>query len=238
MSSYRVDIFNEQKDLARNASQIIASHIDLVLDQRDRAQVALCGGSTPAETYCLLGEEHLPWDRVDVFLGDERWVHADDQSSNQGMLQRTLLSRDPGSKAKFHPTPTLELGSPEKSAEKFESLIKQICIGEPPVFDLIVLGLGDDGHTASLFPGTKAVEVKDSFVTVGSGKGQHRITLTAPVLSAARKVIFLVSGALKQIPLKRLIDEGELPERTPAKLVQPYTEILVLADKAAALLLE
>ena len=139
MNIYKLEKSKNLEDLAKRTAETIASYIDLALSQKDRCQIALSGGKTPALAYSLLGKEHLPWDRVDLFLGDERWVHANDQSSNQGMLQRTLLSRDPGSKAKFHPTPTLELGSPEKSAEKFESLIKQICIGEPQVFDLIVL---------------------------------------------------------------------------------------------------
>jgi 6-phosphogluconolactonase len=98
----------------------------------------------------------------------------------------------------------------------------------------MLLGLGDDGHTASLFPGTPATAVRDQAVTIGAGKGLERITLTAPVLSAARQVIFLVSGASKRQALQRLLDPAESPDRTPAKLVSPQTTVLVLTDAEAA----
>ena len=102
----------------------------------------------------------------------------------------------------------------------------------------MLLGLGDDGHTASLFPGTAAPTVVDRYVTLGEGKGLPRVTLTAPTLSAARQVIFLVSGSGKVQALRRLLDPLEAPERTPAKLVRPSGEVLILADKAAAAGLE
>ena len=235
MSSYRIETTPSTQDLARRAAEHIGAAIDLALDQRDRAQIALSGGTTPALAYALLGQEHLPWDRVDVFLGDERWVAADDDSSNARMLRNTLMKTDqPGARACFHPVPTVELPSPEASAEAFAELVLSVCEGQPPVFDFMLLGLGDDGHTASLFPGTEAPSVQDRWTTIGRGKGLERITLTAPVLSAARQVVFLVSGDAKRQALGRLIDPAESPERTPAKLVRPGSEILVLADQAAS----
>jgi 6-phosphogluconolactonase len=113
-------------------------------------------------------------------------------------------------------------------------LLIQLCGGEPPTLDVVLLGLGEDGHTASLFPGTSAPLVRDRWVTTGEGKGLPRITLTAPALSAARSVIFLVSGAGKRQALERLLDPQESPERTPARLVSPRSEVLILADAAAA----
>ncbi len=234
MTSYKLKKVSDVKSLAVVASQIIASHIALALDEKERAQISLSGGSTPYETYKLLAKEHLPWDRVDLFLGDERWVDPGHESSNALMLSRTLLSSGPGANSRFHPVPTVKFPSPEESADAFSDLLSEICPGEPPVFDLILLGLGDDGHTASLFPQSESLLVKDRWVTVGYGKGLERISLTAPVLSAARQVIFLVSGESKQNALKRLLDPSESFLRTPARLVQPNSEVLILADESAA----
>lgn len=234
MTRYRIERATDAQDLARRASQTIASQIDLALGERDRCQMALSGGSTPGKAYALLGQERLPWERVDVVLGDERWVSADDDSSNARMVRGTLMAQPPGSKAIFHPVPTVELDSAEASSAVFADLVQRICPGTPPIFDVMVLGLGDDGHTASLFPGTEAPGVTDVWATVGRGKGLDRISLTAPVLSAARKVIFLVAGAGKQEALRRLIDPSESAERTPARLVQPAKDVLILADQDAA----
>ncbi len=234
MTSYRIEKAIDQNDLARKASQLIASLIDLALEERERAQIALSGGSSPQATYRLLGKEHLPWNRVDVCLGDERWVDQSDKASNSGMLNRTLLASRPGSSCRFHATPTIECSNPKESAIAFSNTLNQICSGKPPVFDLILLGLGDDGHTASLFPYSEALNIKDLWVTCCQANGHDRITLTSPVLSAARKVIFLVSGSSKQVALKRLINPNESIIRTPAKLVQPESEILILADADAA----
>lgn len=233
MTSYRLVIAPDAADLARQTAEVLASRIDLALAERDRAQIALAGGTTPRAAYAHLGGEHLPWDRVDVCLGDERWVSADDPQSNARLLKESLLADGPGSQAAFHPVPT-HLPSPELGAEHYAALIVQLCGGEPPAFDVVLLGLGDDGHTASLFPGTAAPLVRDRWVTTGEGKGLPRVTLTAPVLSAARQVILLVSGSGKRQALERLLDPAEPVERTPARLVQPRGDVLILADAAAA----
>ena len=237
MTTYKVERAVDKTHLAQKACQVIASHIDLVLGERDRAQVAFSGGSTPSETYRLLSQEHLPWDRVDLFLGDERWVDQEDKASNAGMTHRTLLASGPGAACKFHAIPTIQCPNPQESAEAFSQLLTKLCLGKPPIFDLILLGLGDDGHTASLFPESDSLKVNDCWATVGTAKGQERVTLTAPVLSAARKVVFLVSGSSKQIALQRLMDPYEPSSRTPARLVQPNSEILILADDEASSLI-
>jgi len=231
--NYRLEVAVDATQLARRAAERIATAIALSLDERDRCQIALAGGSTPARAYEQLGREHLPWERVDVLLGDERWVAPSDAASNARLLAETLLAQEPAARARFHPVPT-QLATPEASALAYEAMVRQLCAGDPPVFDLVLLGLGDDGHTASLFPGTPAAAVQDRAVTVGAGKGMERITLTAPVLSAARQVVFLVSGAAKGQALSRLLDVDESPERTPAKRVKPAGSVLVLADTAAA----
>ena len=211
----------ECQQLARARAERIATAIDLALDQRDRAQIALSGGTTPEAAYRVLDQERLPWNRVDVVLGDERWVPADDPASNALMLRRTLMAR-------VALAPTLAFTRCPRSwtvrrtgQRPMPSYVRVLCPGDPPMFDVMLLGLGDDGHTASLFPGTRATEERQRLVTVGAGKGLERITLTAPVLSAARRVIFLVSGAGKAEALQRLLDPMEPPQRTPARLVQP-----------------
>ena len=234
MSTYRLQVCETPADLARQCAEQIASAIDQALGQRDRAQIAVAGGETPQAAYTRLAQQHLPWDRVDILLGDERWVPTDDPSSNARMLRQTLLAAgEPGASARFHPVPT-HLADPVAGAAAFASLLETLCPGTPPQLDLVLLGLGDDGHTASLFPGTAAPGVIDRWTTIGEGKGLPRVTLTAPVLSAARKVLFLVSGAGKRQALMRLLDANEDPARTPACLVQPASEVLVLADRAAA----
>ncbi len=237
MVEFKIKIANDQEKLAELTTQIISNEIRSVLAKKDRFQLSLSGGSTPRKAYSLLREENVPWHRVDVLLGDERWVSSSDESSNALMLQSTLLASGPGREACFHPVPTTELNTPEDSAKEFSKIINKVCEGTPPIFDLILLGLGDDGHTASLFPGTSALNEKKELATVGRGKGQARITLTAKVLSAASKVIFLVSGESKQVSLKRLLDPFEPFERTPAKLVAPISDVLILSDKAAAKLI-
>ncbi|MDI9407598.1 MAG: 6-phosphogluconolactonase, partial [Chitinophagaceae bacterium] len=138
-----------------------------------------------------------------------------------------------GGQARFHPVPT-QCESPQASVLAYEQYVRQLCPGDPPSFDVMLLGLGDDGHTASLFPGTAATRERERAVTIGAGKGLERISLTAPVLSAARQVIFLVSGTAKREALRRLLDPAESPDRTPARLVQPRSPVLVLADAEAA----
>ena len=230
---YQLEISPSQEQLAQRAAELLASQLRLALAERDRVLLALAGGTTPAAAYRLLGQAQLAWERVDVLLGDERWVGPEDPSSNARMLQETLLAQGPAREALFHPVPT-ERATPLASAEAFAETLRQLCPGDPPVLDLILLGLGDDGHTASLFPGSAAAGVTDRAVAVGEGKGLERITLTAPVLSAARQVIILVSGSAKQEALRRLLDPSESPLRTPAKLVQPRTPVVVLADADAA----
>ncbi len=233
MVSFNLQVAKNQNDLAELTTQIISQEITHVLKNKDRFQIALSGGSTPSKAYSMLGEKILPWHRVDVFLGDERWVSSSHESSNALMLKNTLLASEPGSKACFHSVKTVELKSPEESADEFSKVLLKICKGNPPRFDFVLLGLGEDGHTASLFPGTPSLKVNDSLTTVGRGKGQERITLTANVLSAASKVVFLVSGENKSRALKRLLDPSEDYERTPAKLIRPSSQVIVLADEAA-----
>ena len=234
MTKYQIQISEDKDSLANVASDLLAQVIESTLEIKSRAKIALCGGSTPKVAYSLLGKKNLQWTNVDFFLGDERWVDKESRDSNFFLLNNSLFKEgNPSLKASFFSVPTVELASPKDSAKDYETILKNNLDGDPPKFDLILLGLGDDGHTASLFPGSDALFERDSLITVGEGKGHKRITFTSKLLSSADNVVFLISGSAKQTALKRLLDQSESWERTPAKLVSPNSEIIVLADKDA-----
>ena len=234
MTKYEIQVSEDKSSLALAASDLITQIIESTLKNKTRAKISLCGGSTPKAAYSLLGKKNIDWMNVDLFLGDERWVDNKSQDSNCFLLNNSLFKEgNPSLEASFFAVSTVELSSPDESADDYETILKNNLAGDPPKFDLILLGLGDDGHTASLFPGSDALFEKDSLVTVGEGKGHKRITFTSKLLSAADNVVFLISGSAKQTALKRLLDPSESWERTPAKLVAPNSEIIVLADKDA-----
>ena len=234
MTKYGIQVSEDKNSLAQAASDLIAQIIESTLKIKSTAKIALCGGSTPKAAYSLLGKKKLEWTNVDLFLGDERWVDSKSEDSNCFLLDNSLFKEGNSSlSATFFSVSTVELASPEDSAKDYETILKNNLNGDPPKFDLILLGLGDDGHTASLFPGSDALFVRDSLITVGEGKGHKRITFTSKLLSSADNVVFLISGSAKQTALKRLLDQSESWERTPAKLVSPISEIIVLADKDA-----
>ncbi len=235
MTKYEVQVLEDKHYLANVASDLIAQIIESTLRIKSRAKIALCGGSTPKAAYSLLGKKNLEWSNVDLFLGDERWVDKESQDSNCFLLNNSLFKEgNPSLEASFFNVSTVELASPDDSAKNYETILKNNVDGDPPKFDLILLGLGDDGHTASLFPGSDALFERDSLITVGEGKGHKRITFTSKLLSSADNVVFLISGSAKQRALKRLLDQSESWERTPAKLVAPNSEIIVLTDKDAS----
>ena len=234
MIKYEIQVSEDKNSLAKAASNLIAQIIESTLKNKSRAKIALCGGSTPKASYSLLGKKNIDWKNVDLFLGDERWVDNTSQDSNCFLLNNSLFKEgNPSLEASFFSVSTVELPSPEDSAKDYERILKKNLDGNPPKFDLILLGLGDDGHTASLFPGSEALFVRDDLITVGEGKGHKRITFSSKLLNSADNVVFLISGSAKQIALKRLLNQSESWERTPAKLVDPSCEIIVLADKDA-----
>jgi 6-phosphogluconolactonase len=208
--------------------------------------VALAGGSTPKKTYALLGlpeyASRINWERSDLFFGDERFVPWDDPRSNYGMVRRALLASIPAPADHLFPIPTdraTAAACASAYAGILETVFGQTDPRRPPCFDLILLGLGDDGHTASLFPHAASLEVEDRWV-VASPPGTlpppvDRITLTFPVLNAARQVIFLVSGEKKARVLQELLEGHPSREQRPASGVCPSDGALLwLVDEAAA----
>ena len=181
--------------------------------------VALAGGSTPRPAYELISRLEYPWTQTHVFFGDERCVSADDPDSNFRMASEALLSKVP---AVCHPMTGCD-------PQGYEVELATVMGSGVPRFDMVFLGLGEDGHTASLFPGDPAVDIVDRNVALVERPDHRRMTLTLPVLSAARVAIFMVSGANKQWALTELLAGGDIPA---AKV--KAGRVVVIADPAAA----
>ncbi len=179
--------------------------VDAAIASRGRAHVALSGGSTPKPFYQRLNVEPLPWNRIEWWLGDERWVLPTDPQSNERMVRETLGPGRDEFAEHFH---TWHLDDdPSEAARKFEDHLKQ-QMGDQPVFDLVLLGIGGDGHTASLFPGTAALEEKTRNAVANEVPQMKstRMTLTFPALNRAREIWFLVSGREKESVIQRILN--------------------------------
>jgi 6-phosphogluconolactonase len=222
------------EEIIRTAKQAVA--------ERGRFTFALAGGSTPEKLYTLLATNaraSLPWDRAFFFWGDERHVPPDHPDSNYRMAEAAMLSKIPVPPGNVLRIPT-ENPDAAAAAEAYEQSLRQFFGLEPgqvPRFDLILLGMGPDGHTASLFPETPALGERSRLVVANwvEKLKTYRITFTLPVLNKAGRVMFLVSGTDKA-PALRAVLEGDGPgEQYPAKLVQPTDgKVTWFVDRAAA----
>jgi 6-phosphogluconolactonase len=223
------------------AEEVIRSATDAVA-QRGRFTIALSGGSTPRNLYTLIAANAsttLPWDQMFFFWGDERHVPPDSPDSNYRMAKEALLSKVPIPAANIFPIPA-ENPDASEAAETYEQTLQKffaVAPGEFPRFDLILLGMGPDGHTASLFPETAALQEKSRLVVANwvEKLGSSRITFTPPLLNAARCVAFLVSGADKAAALHEVLEGNAPAEKYPSRLVQPRDGKLIwFVDRAAA----
>ena len=210
--------------------------------------MALSGGSTPKKMFAMLANDaalrnRMPWCRVHFFWGDERHVPPDHTDSNFRMTNEVMLSRVPVPPENIH---RIRAENPDagKAAEDYEQELREFFMLGPeqlPPFDCVFLGMGTDGHTASLFPGTKALQERKRLVVPNwVDKFQsYRITLTPPVLNNADLVIFLVSGEEKAQPLRTVLEGQKQPDRLPSQLIEPtHGKLLWLVDRAAAGLLK
>jgi 6-phosphogluconolactonase len=249
MESPIIDIQRDPEQLALAASERIIQSANEVIRARGRFTLVLSGGSTPEKTYAHLSspqrESRIDWSKTYLFFGDERVVPHDDARSNYHMAKRSLLDKIPIPADHVFPIPTDKISPAENAVAYAQSLAKFFGIpidGKPPRFDLILLGLGDDGHTASLFPEADALKENRAWVT-WSPPGTlpppvDRVTLTFPALHAAREVLFLVAGANKAAPLREVVEGHAPPERRPAAgIVLTDGKVAWLIDKAAARLL-
>lgn len=233
--------------LHRAAADLIEATLQSALTERGRGLVALAGGHTPRAVYATIAEDQangraaMSWDRIHVFFGDERAVPPDDPASNYRMAKESLLAHLPLPAANVHQIPG-ELGAEAaaiayaKNLQTFFDLPDQTW----PQFDLVLLGLGDDGHTASLFPGTAPLEEEQQWVCANQSPvpPTARVTLTFPILNAARRVVFLVAGEAKAKILRQALAPQPGEPRLPAARVAPASgEAIWLVDAAAASLL-
>lgn len=231
----RTEISPNLEQLAQRAARWIA---DIARSTSGRVAISLSGGSTPRRLYQLLAEPPIaaamPWERIHWFWGDERFVPPDHPDSNYRMVREALFSRAPVPTANIHPIETG--GDPADAARAYEQVLKSHYGAETldptrPLFDVELLGLGPDGHTASLFPGTQVLAERQRWVAeVVGAKPEVRITLTYPSLESSRHTAFLVAGADKREPLARVLTgDRELP----AGRLRPIGELVWFVDEQA-----
>ncbi len=240
--TYRV--YEDGEALARAAAEHFAARVEQVVAKRGRVRIAISGGSTPKRTFALLADpnepfgKNVPWDKVELFWVDERTVGPADPDSNYRMTREQLLSKVALLPENVHRMEGER--DPEEAAARYETAIRgafRLEGAELPRFDLLWLGMGDDGHTASLFPHTEGLHELGRIVIANHvpQKDTWRITLTAPVINEALEVIFLIGGKDKAEPLERVLYGERNPEETPTQLVQPRNGSLTfLLDEAAA----
>ena len=232
----RVEIFPDPPTLAHHVAEWMTS---AALEAKNTFRVSLSGGSTPKTLFGLLASDEFknrfPWERVAWYWGDERFVPYDSPESNYRMTREAMFDKAPVSAKNIHPVPVD--GTAEDAARRYERTLQEaygatILDSAKPLFDLTLLGLGPDGHTASLLPGEPVVEERKKWVAaVSHGRPEVRITMTYPVIESSRRVAFLVSGREKA-PIFRAIRAGG--SNVPAARVQPVGELFWFVDRAAA----
>jgi len=244
-TKYHVRVVADTPAIFRAAAEEFVRCAKQAMEARGSFRVALSGGSTPKGLYGLLaGDEFRPqvaWDKVFFFWGDERNVPPDNSDSNYRMANEAMLSKLPLSSSQVFRIRG-EIDSSLASIEYEQALKTHFHLGEGqlPSIDLVLLGMGPDGHTASLFPGTKALEEQRRLV-VSNWVGKfytHRVTMTAPVLTNAHRILFLVNGDDKAQPLKAVLEGPYEPEQLPSQLIlSAAAKTLWLVDPSAAKLL-
>lgn len=240
---YRV--FREVEALNRATAEHFVEGIQAAVAARGMARIAISGGGSPKPVFSLLASadapyrKAIPWDKLWVYWVDERCVPPDHEDSNYGAARELLLSRVALPEARIVRIEG-EL-DPEVAAAKYESAIRghfRLEGAEVPIFDVVQMGMGPDGHTASLFPHTEALHEMGRIAVANEAveqKQKHRVTLTWPVINAGRDVFFLIDGADKADPLGRILQGAYDPEELPTQLVQPGNgRLLFLLDEAAA----
>jgi 6-phosphogluconolactonase len=240
---HQIIIANNATELAINAADVFLETARDCVRERDRFAVALSGGSTPHEMHRMLAEEpygsDVPWEKVHIFWVDERCVPVDDPASNYGAAKKEFLDRIPIPAEQIHPMPGHL--PPEEGVMNYRKALKAFFRPEGrdhPAFDLIFLGVGKDGHTASLFPGHRSLETEKGWVAAvkGGEPDVYRLTFTYKVLNQAKHIYFMVSGKGKAPIVKTIFEKRDA--QLPAQKIQPVNGKLTwLLDQDAASLL-
>ena len=237
-----IERFEDGEALARAVATLFAEQARICVHARGRFSVLLAGGETPILTYQLLAQEpflgQIPWRDIHFFWGDERCVPSDDPRSNQLMVRTALLDHLTVCPDQIHPIACNK--SPQHSADLYETELRGYFDDAPVTFDLALLGLGDDGHTASLLPGSAALAEHRRWTAVTRRVGEEfsRVTLTTPLLNRAALVLFLVTGSAKAKVLKTIMGGGDEHSMLPAQLVRPLSgDLRWFVDREAAYML-
>ncbi len=242
----RVEIFSDLESLSRAAAIFIGERLLRAVDERGRASLALSGGSTPRRLYQLLVSDSapiLPWEQIHLFWGDERWVPADDPESNVALATETILREVDLPPENIHPVPTGS-ATVEEGALRYEEEVRAFFAspdgtGGLPTFDLIHLGVGEDGHTASLFPDDQALLETDRWVVPVTSPPwrppRERVTFTLPLINTARTIVFTASGRAKRKVVRSIaLDQESGEKRYPAAMVNPTEELVWYVDEESA----
>lgn len=234
-----ITIADTPADLAKQAAEWITDYAEQVLQQHGRFTIALSGGSTPKALHELLAQpplrDRIDWSRVHVFWGDERYVPFEDEKNNARMAYDTLLNHVNVPASQIHVMKTDV--PPDESMAEYEQTLHPYFDGQPHTFDLVLLGMGDDGHTLSLFPGTDVVHEEHTWTKAYflTQQDMYRLTLTAPVVNKAATILFLVAGANKADALHEVLHGQYQPDTYPSQQIKPETgELRWFVDKAAA----
>ena len=225
----RITVIHDAEILADKAAAFLAEEARRAIVERGRFIAAFSGGSTPWRVLAAFADEELPWEAVHIVQVDERVAPAGSDQRNLTHLRKSFLDRVPIPPNHIHAMP-VEDGDLEAAAARYAQKLAEVA-GGPPILDLVHLGLGSDGHTASLVPGDPVLDIAHADVAIaGPYQGTRRMTLTYPIINRARRILWLVAGPDKADMLLRLVDEDET---IPAGRVHDGNA-LVLADHAAA----
>jgi 6-phosphogluconolactonase len=237
-------VYPSAAEMALASARLFAERVEQAVAARGVARIAISGGSTPKATFKILADpaqpflHAVPWDKIQLYWVDERCVGPDDAESNYGMTRDLLLSKTP-----ILPENVYRMEGeldPEEAASRYESVLRnsmKLEGAESPAFDLLTLGMGPDGHTASLFPHTAALDELGRLAVANhvAQKETWRITITWPVINQAREVVFEIEGAGKTDVLAEVLTGPRDPERLPSQLIRPSSgKLLFLLDEAAA----